>query len=146
MILTAIGNKLKTGSVKTIIYRGNGEQYPAFRPKQAGKPPICENPYVIVYEGESVPQLNFNPNTMREIFIVAHYPLGNKDKLDEYIYREVVQLLSGIIIDNDNAFKLELTARVSETVEENDDRTITGGNDDRSISRSRVFLFPEKWR
>ena len=131
MVLKAIMDQLATGSITNIITRGNMETYPS------GDELL--KPYVLVYDDYAVNSYYTTENTVRPIIIDVHYPAGYINEVNKYIEEEVVELLNRQRLTDSEGyvFQVFVTAHISVMSEPNDDRTISGGNDDKTISRFR---------
>lgn len=142
MKIKAIIDQLKTGSVKNVFTKGNYEVYPSGEGVRDTR-----EPYVLVYDGYSLNPFYGNDNTVRSYIVEVHYPPGNLYELDEYIEHEVIGLLAKKRLtdpDDGTVFQIYSTALVNAMQEPNDDRSISGGNDDKTISRMRTFIIPRR--
>lgn len=133
MKLKAIVDQLATGSVKVIIVRGNLEAFP-------------KAPYILVYDDYPQNTYYAADNTIKAFVVEAHFPVGNIDDLDEYIEHEVIGLLDRKILTDDAGISLQVfaTSNVGPMVEPNDKRSLSAGNDDGTISKSRRFFTPRR--
>lgn len=139
MLIKAIMDQLATGSITNIITRGNREAYPA------GKNFIDNNePYVIVANDYPVNSYYITDNTIEPIIIEAHFPVGYINELNKYVEEELMQLLNRKRLTDSDGFNFQVygTMHISIMDEPNDDKSISGGNDDGSISRYRRFFIP----
>lgn len=138
MVLKAIMDQVETGSITKVITRGNMETYPA------GTDLL--NPYVLVYDDYPVNSYYTTENTVRPIVIEAHYPAGYIDELNKYIEEEIMELLNRQRLTDSEGyvFQVFVTSHISVMSEPNDDRTISGGNDDGTISRFRRIFVPRR--
>ena len=138
MVLKAIMDQLATGSITNIITRGNMETYPA------GDELL--NPYILVFDDYAVNSYYTTENTVRPIIVEVHYPAGYIDEVNKYIEEEVMQLLNRQRLTDSEGyvFQVFVTAHISVMSEPNDDRTISGGNDDGTISRFRRIFVPRR--
>lgn len=120
-MITAIINQLKTGSVTNVITRGNNIVNP-------------EPPYVVVWKDTPTQQAG-SQNGLNNYVINAHFPKGWVNQIEDYIEEETYQLLHAkILTTRDNReVKIEATSDI---------RPIVTGNDDGTISMSRVFITP----
>lgn len=122
-MLTAIINKLKTGTIKTVVSRGDGVKN-------------LTPPYVVVWEDAQVSAGNAQANG--GFFVSCHNVIGTEDDIRNYLSNEVIGLLHKInLTTNDTppvTFRLEDTMEMSALVQSNDDGT---------ISRDRLFLLPQ---
>ncbi len=145
MTLKAIMDQLKTGSVKDIYTRGNIETYPAGK----GKVDLL-NPYVLVHDDFSVNSYYATSMSIHPIVIDAHFPPGYINELNKYIEEEVPLLLHrkrlnyNVTEEETVYFQVYVTMYLSIMIEPNDDRTISGGNDDGTISRFRRVFVPRR--
>ena len=141
MILKAIMDQLETGSIPTIITRGNRTAYPAGENTDE-----ILKPYVIVYDDFPVDSYYTTVNTIQHIAIDVHFPVGFIDELNAYIEDEVVTLLHKrrLTTSQGQTFQMDATMYISQMQEPNDDKSITGGNDDGTISRKRRFIIPRR--
>lgn len=135
MIIKAIMSQVATGSIKNVITRGMLETYP-------------EPPYVIVYADFAIDAYYQKDNTIQPIMIEAHYPMGNSDLLDAYIENEIVTLLHRKRLTDSEGYTFQVYATMALGIiqEPNDDRSISGGNDDKTVSRTRRFFVPRRGR
>ena len=143
MILAAIIDELKKGTIKDIITRGNMHTYPA------GKDKALLKPYVIVHDDYSVNSYYATSLSIQPIVIDAHFPIGFIRELNNYIEDEVPSLLNRkrlYYTENEikYSFQVYVTMYISIMTEPNDDKTITGGNDDGTISRFRRIFIPRR--
>lgn len=138
MILKAIMDQLATGSITNIITRGNMETYPS------GDELL--SPYVLVYDDYAVNSYYTTENTIRPIIVEVHYPAGYINEVNKYIEEEIVELLNRQRLTDSEGyvFQVFVTAHISVMSEPNDDRTISGGNDDKTISRFRRIFVPRR--
>lgn len=139
MVIKAIMNKLATGSIPNIYTRGNMEVYPGGKDSDE-----LLKPYVLVFDDYAVNSYYTTENTIRPLIVEVHYPAGYIDKLNKYIEEEVVELLNRKrLTDSENyVFQVFVTPYLSIMSEPNDDRTISGGNDDGTISKFRRIFVP----
>jgi len=119
-MITAIINKLKTGSITNVYPRGC----------VVVNPPA---PYVIVWGPELVPQPGEDSRGKNQYFISVHYTRGFINQLDDYIYNEVVDLLNNIrfVMRDGRRATLHISGAPSNLIETNDDNT---------ISKERIFI------
>lgn len=143
-MLHAIIDQLKTGSITNVFTRGNYQTYPSG--------PDTENevltPYILVYDDYTVSSYFTTENTVFGFMIEVHFPAGYIDELRDYVNYELPQLLDRkVLTDSDgNYFQIFKTMYMTIVSEPNDDSSITGGNDDKTISRSRRFIVPARGR
>ena len=141
MVLKAIINKLATGSITNVNTRGNMKTYLA----GASDDELLQ-PYVLVFDDFPVNSYYTTENTIRPIMIEVHYPAGYIDEVNKYIEEEIIELLNRQRLTDSEGyvFQVFVTAHVSTMSEPNDDRTISGGNDDGTISRFRRIFVPRR--
>lgn len=141
MVLKAIIDKLATGSIPNIYTRGNMEVYPGG--KSSNEMLV---PYVLVFDDYAVNAYYTTENTIRPIIVEVHYPPGYINKLNKYIEEEVVGLLNRKRLTDAEGyiFQVFTTSYLSVMSEPNDDKTISGGNDDGTISRFRRIFVPRR--
>ncbi len=141
MILKAIMDQIATGSIPNVFTRGNYETY------MAGKnSPELMNPFVVVYDDYPINVYFETDNTIGPYAVEAHFPVGNINKLNDYIQYELVGLLHRKrLVDGDGYnFQIFVTMNISVMAEPNDDKSISGGNDDGTISRYRRVFIPRR--
>ena len=133
MILPAIIEQLKTGSITNILTRGNIDVYPI-------------PPYIFVYDDYSVNSYYITDNSIQPLVVEVHYPPGYINELNNYVENEIPMLLNHKrLIDTDGySFQVYVTMYLSIMSEPNDDKSITGGNDDGTISRFRRIFVPRR--
>jgi hypothetical protein len=120
-MITAIINKLKTGSITNVIPKGGILANP-------------ETPYVVVWKDSPIVQSGRMENSgTNQYYISVHYPKGYINQIDDYIENETVSLLDGVTFSTRDGRKVKLhkTADMSPLIE---------GNDDGTISRDRLFM------
>jgi hypothetical protein len=141
MILKAIMDQLKTGSIVTIYTRGNYQTYLNGRNTDDNL-----EPYIVVYDDYAVDAYYLTDNTVMPFVVEAHWPTGYINELNTYIENELPLLLNRKrLTDNEGyTFQTFVTAYLSIMSEPNDDRSITGGNDDGSISKYRRIFVPRR--
>jgi len=141
MVLKAIMDQLATGTIPQIYTRGNYEIYMAGRNSND-----LLVPYVVVYDDYPINVYFEAINSISPFAIEAHYPVGNMDKLNEYIEYELSTLLNRKrLVDGDGySFQVYVTMNISVMAEPNDDKSISGGNDDGTISRYRRIFIPRR--
>ncbi len=141
MILKAIIDQLKTGSIKNVYTRGNMQGYPGGK----AKPDLME-PYVLVFDDYAVNSYYPTDNTIMPFVVEAHYPPGFINELTSYIEYEVPTLLNRKRLTDGEGYTFQtfVTAHVSIMSEPNDDKSISGGNDDKTISKFRRFFVPRR--
>ncbi len=141
MILQAIMAQLKTGSVPTVYTRGNYQTYLNGR----GVNDLLE-PYVVVYNDYPVANYYEHNNTIDSYIVEVHYPTGMINEVTAYIENEIVDLLhkQRLVDDLIYNFQTYVTMGISVLAEPNDDKSITGGNDDGTISRYRRIFVPRR--
>ena len=119
-MLTAVITKLKTGSIPTVIAKGD---------------PIKNalSAYVVVWE--DVRLVTGNGQATGGIMVACHNIRGTQDDINNYMEGEVVTLLHEIILTDvsGNKFRLQDTGELSVFVE----------NDDNTLSRDRLFSLPK---
>lgn len=120
-MITAIINRLKTGSIQNVIPRGHNVSNP-------------DKPYVVVWKDTPVQQAG-SQNSLNEFVVNAHFPKGWVNEIEDYIEVETYQLLHDqLLTTRDNRkVKIEATSSIG---------AIQTGNDDGTISMSRVFTAP----
>jgi len=141
LITKAIIEQLKTGSLTTVYPRGNMETYPGGKNSTE-----LLVPYVLVYDDYAVNAYYITDNTIAPYVIEAHFPVGFIDNLNSYIENEIITLLNRKrLTDSDGyTFQVFVTADISIMSEPNDDRSISGGNDDGTISKYRRIFVPRR--
>ena len=141
MVLKAIITQLKTGSISAVFTRGNYETYMAGRSTNE-----LMTPYVIVYDDFPINIYYESSNTIAPYAVEVHFPVGNIDKLAAYIEVELVSLLNRKrLVDADGFnFQVYVTMNISVMAEPNDDKSISGGNDDGTISKYRRIFIPRR--
>lgn len=140
-MLKAIITQLKTGSIKTVYTRGNYQTYLAGKDTND-----LQSPYVIVFNDYPINSYYEVVNTIDSFIVEAHFPTGNIDKLNNYIENEVPVLLNRkrLIDTTLYNFQVFVTMNMSIMSEPNDDKSISGGNDDSTISRYRRIFVPRR--
>jgi hypothetical protein len=119
-LITAIIDRLKTGTIKNVYPRGSIVQNPSA-------------PYVVVWGPELIPQPGYDDRGKNEYFISVHFQRGFINDLDDYIYNEIINLLNNYrIISRDGR---KATLKISGAPS-----TLIEGNDDVTISKERVFI------
>jgi len=133
MRLDTIRTILLTGTVKNVIIRGNMDTSPVA-------------PYVLLYDDYSINSYFTVDNTIDPFIIEVHYPPGYSNAVTTYIEKEVVDLLHRkVLTDADgDSFQTFATPTITPLTEPNDDRAISAGNDDGTISRGRRFFTPRR--
>ncbi|RLI54171.1 MAG: hypothetical protein DRP09_13800 [Candidatus Thorarchaeota archaeon] len=141
MILKALIDQLKTGSITNVYTRGNYLTY--LNGRNVGD--LLE-PYVIVYKDYPVNAYYTVNNTIDPYVVEVHFPTGMIDQVDAYIENEIVGLLhrKRLVDDLIYNFQVYVTMSISILAEPNDDKSITGGNDDGTISRYRRIFVPRR--
>ena len=112
---TKIVERLKTGTIKHVVQFGV-ENLPA-------------PPYVVV---KSEKDILGRGSIFR---IIAHYLPGQNIFLDDYVNTEVFDLLDNFSAESRNG-------NYNTLLTENDYNDIIIGNDDKTISKERIFLLP----
>jgi hypothetical protein len=143
MVLKAIMDQLATGSIANVYTRGNMEGYPGGKDSDE-----MLEPYVLVFDDFAVDAYYTTSNTIRPLMVDVHYPPGYIDELNKYVEEEIIELLNRKRLTDSEGyvFQVYVTADMGIMVEPNDDRTISGGNDDRTISRYRRIFVPRRTR
>jgi len=134
MRLNAIKSKLLTGSVTNIILSGGMEIYP-------------ELPCILLYDDFPLNTYYTQDNTINPFIVEVRYPAGYIDEVDKYIEEEVLTLLDRKVLydtENDSYVQTFATANVTKLSEPNDDRALSKGNDDGTISKARRFFTPRR--
>ena len=141
MILKALITQLQTGSITAVYPRGNMETYPSGKDTNE-----LLTTYVLVYADFAVNAYYTTDNTVAPYIIEVHFPAGFIDQLDAYIENEIIALLNRKrLTDSDgNVFQVFVTENISIMSEPNDDRSISGGNDDKTISKYRRIFVPRR--
>lgn len=144
MILQALITQLKTGSIKNVYTRGNYQVYPGGKDKHD-----LMEPYVLVFDDYPVNSYYTVNNNIQPVAVEAHYPAGYITELNNYIENELMTLLHRkrlSTIDNTITYNFQVfvTMHISFMSEPNDDKTISGGNDDGTISRFRRIFIPRR--
>lgn len=140
MVLHALITQLKTGTIPSVETRGNRVSYPA----GTGSVELIK-PYVLVYDDFPINSYYLTTNTVQNIAVDVHFPVGFIDELNAYVEEELITLLhKKRLTDNGHTFQIEATMYISQMQEPNDDKSITGGNDDGTISRKRRFIIPRR--
>ena len=121
-MITAIIDRLKTGSIQNVIPLGDNVANP-------------EKPYVVVWKGDPTQQAGAGENGNDNYSVNAHFPPGHVNQLEDYIETETWQLLNDKILTTRDGrkLKLESTSRIGKTFQ---------GNDDKTISKLREFTTP----
>ena len=122
-INSAIVERLKTGSIKSVILFADGMEIP---------PP----PYVVVK-----PEAGAIPGT-RQYRIFAHTRQGHADEIDEYIFSELPRLL----LSNENEPRVRLkdeNGRVYQ-LQSGDWFDVRLEDSDKTIYMERIFFHPFK--
>jgi hypothetical protein len=115
-MITAIINRLKTGSIKRVVLFGDSDRIP-------------EPPYVVV-KSEKGPIQN------RYIRLIIHRNQGEQDLLENYVFNELTDLLGKhvwLTTQNGGRFRLLNGEIWSEPIL---------GNDDGTIAMERIFILP----
>lgn len=141
MILKAIMDQLATGSISKIKTRGNRNVYPSGENSDE-----LLQPYVLVYDDYPLNVYYTLVGTVQNIAVDVHFPIGMIDELNAYVEEELIGLLhkKRLTAANGHTFQIEATNYISQMQEPNDDKSITGGNDDGTISRLRRFVIPRR--
>jgi hypothetical protein len=141
LILQTIIAQLKTGSIKNVYTRGNYQTY--LNGRNAND--LLE-PYVIVFNDYPVATYYEHTNTIDSYVVEAHFPTGMINEVNAYIENELVELLHRKRLTDDLIynFQVYVTMNMSIMSEPNDDKSITGGNDDGTISRYRRIFVPRR--
>lgn len=141
MVLKAIMDKLATGSISNMYTRGNMETYVGGK----NSDDLLE-PYVLVFDDYAIDAYYTTENTIRPIIVEVHYPPGYIDEVNKYIEEEIVGLLNRKRLTDAEGYVFQVftTSYLSIMVEPNDDKTISGGNDDGTISRFRRIFVPRR--
>jgi len=143
LIKQALIAQLKTGSITTVFTRGNYLAYlNGFNSNELA------TPYVIVYDDYPINAYYEVNNTVSPYVVEAHFPVGNILELDQYIEYELVGLLhrKRLLDEGLYNFQVEVTMNIGIMSEPNDDKSISGGNDDGTISRYRRIFVPRRGR
>jgi hypothetical protein len=119
-LITAIIDKLKTGTIQNVYPRGSIAVNP-------------QPPYVVVWGPELIPQPGYESRGKNQYFISVHFSRGCINELDDYIYNEIVDLLNEqvLVMRDLRKAKLQISGAPSNLIE---------GNDDNTISKERVFI------
>lgn len=141
MIMQSIITQLKTGSIPTVYTRGNHQTYLNGRNVND-----LLSPYLIVYKDFPVATWYQVVDTIDPYVIEVHFPTGMINEVDAYIENELVGLLhkKRLVDDTVYNFQVYVTMSISTLAEPNDDKSITGGNDDGTISRYRRIFVPRR--
>lgn len=141
MILQAIIAQLKTGSVPNVYTRGNYQTYPSGKNEDD-----LLAPYILVYNDYPVASYYEAGSTVDQYVVEVHYPAGHINEVTAYIENEIVGLLhkKRLVDDSLYNFQVYVTMGISVLAEPNDDKSITGGNDDGTISRYRRIFVPRR--
>jgi hypothetical protein len=116
-MLTAIIDRLKTGSIRNVVLFGDGAKMP---------PP----PYVVVKPEKDARGEN------RTVRIIVHQKQGEQDQMEDYLFKELVSLLGrNIILTGRNGSRNRLVFSGEWT------ETITG-NDDNTIAMEKIYIIP----
>jgi hypothetical protein len=142
MVLKAIMDKLATGSITNIYTRGNMEVYPG-----GNDTDDMLVPYVLVFDDYAINAYYTTESTIRPLIVDVHYPPGYIDKVNKYIEEEIIGLLNHKRLTDSEGFTFQVyvTSYLSIMSEPNDDKTISGGNDDGTISRFRRIFVPRRF-
>ena len=145
MVLKAILDQLETGSIKNGDTRGNMITYPAGENDGVDTSELLQ-PYVLVFDDFPVNAYYTTDNTIRPMVVEAHFPAGYINELNKYIEEEIMGLLNHKRLTDSEGyvFQVFVTAYISIMSEPNDDRSISGGNDDGTISRFRRIFVPRR--
>lgn len=119
-MITAIINRLKTGTITTVIPRGTNLVN-------------ITPPYVVVWGPELIPSPGDEDRGKNQYFISAHFSRGYVNQLDDYIYNEVVDLL-------DKYRATMRDGRIATLYISGAPSNIIEGNDDETISKERTFI------
>ena len=141
MVLSAVMEQLKTGSITNINTRGNYIVYPAGNDNKA-----LMAPYVLVYDDYAVSAYYIQNNSIQPLIVDVHYPVGFIDELNKYVEYEIPELLNNKRLTDDEGFTFQVYVSMYLSImgEPNDDKSITGGNDDGTISRFRRIFVPRR--
>jgi len=141
MVLQAIIAQLKTGSIKTVYTRGNYQTYLSGKGVND-----MMTPYVVVFNDYPVASYYQANNIVDQYVVEAHFPTGMINEVTSYIENELVTLLhrKRLVDDMIYNFQVYVTMGISILSEPNDDKSITGGNDDGTISRYRRIFVPRR--
>ena len=141
MILEAIIAQLKTGTIPAVFTRGNYQTY--LNGKGVND---LLSPYVLVYNDYPVASYYEANNIVDQYVVEVHYPTGYINEVSAYIENELVGLLhrKRLVDDTLYNFQVYVTMGISVLAEPNDDKSITGGNDDGTISRYRRIFVPRR--
>jgi hypothetical protein len=115
-MITAIINRLKTGSIREVVLFGDSDRVP-------------EPPYVVV-------KTETGPIQNRYIRLIVHMNQGEQDLLEDYIFHELTTLLGKQVWltgRNGGQFRLFNAEMWSEPIL---------GNNDETIAMERVFILP----
>ena len=139
--LEALITQLETGSIKNAYTRGNYDAYKA----GVGTNELLL-PYILVYDDYPLDTYFNTENTIRPLIVDVHFPVGFVNQLNDYVQYELFTLLNRKrLTDNQGSvFQVFVTMNMSIMAEPNDDRSITGGNDDGTISRYRRIFIPRR--
>ena len=141
MILQSIIAQLKTGSIPTVYTRGNYQTYLNGRNVND-----LLTPYVVVYNDYPVTTYYLANNTVDPYVVEVHFPAGMINEVTAYIENEIVELLhrKRLVDEGVYYFQTFVTMGVSVMAEPNDDKSITGRNDDGTISKYRRIFVPRR--
>lgn len=141
MILKELIAQVKTGTITNVQTRGNLEAYPGGKDVND-----LMAPYVLVYDDFAVNTYYPTDNTIMPFVVEVHYPPGYITELNDYIEYELPALLNRKRFTDDEGytFQVFVTAHVSILMEPNDDKSISGGNDDKTISKYRRVFVPRR--
>ncbi len=144
MIIDTIITQLKTGSLANVYPKGNSQTYPAGKSSDG-----LINPYVLVYNDFPVNTFYLVNNSVDMYVVEAHFPVGYLTEVSKYVENEIPVLLDHKrLADVDGGdtynFQVFVTMNISTLIEANDDKSITGGNDDGTISRFRKIFVPRR--
>ena len=141
MAILALRTQLKTGSIPIVETRGNQQAY-----LNGKNIKDLAAPYVLIYNDFSVNPYYTIVNTVDSYVIDVHFPVGNVELLNDYVENEIPVLLHRQRLTDSDAyvFQVLVTMNMSFMSEPNDDRSISGGNDDNTISRWRKIIIPRR--
>jgi hypothetical protein len=119
-LLTAIRNRLKTGTINNIVLFADSDKLP---------PP----PYVVIKPERG-------PTGNRNIRIIVHMIPGEQDRLENYIFCE----LSDHLLEDQVDWLIDRHGNHGLLINSGDWTDTIADNDDKTISMERIFILPHR--
>ena len=132
--LTALKAVIEQGSITNVVLRGDMETYP-------------EPPYVIIFDDYALNSYYMLDNTVDPFVVEACFPVGWSEKCTKYVNQELMTMLNKKVItdaEDGTVFQVYSTANITPLIEPNDDRALSKGNDDGTLSKQRRFFTPRR--